>query len=257
MKLKLKVWRQPAAEAPGRMVDYEAPDVSPHMSFLEMLDVLNERLVNRGEEPIAFDHDCREGICGTCGFVINGIAHGGQKGTTVCQLHMRHFKDGDELTLEPWRSRAFPVLRDLMVDRSAFDRIIQAGGFVSVNTGSAQDANNLPIGKEVADLAMDTAACIGCGACVAACPNASAMLFVSAKAAHLGRLPQGQPERHARTRRMVAQMDTEGFGGCTNHGECEAACPKEIKMWNISFLNRDFLQASLSERSASQRAGDG
>ncbi|MBK8230546.1 MAG: succinate dehydrogenase/fumarate reductase iron-sulfur subunit [Candidatus Eisenbacteria bacterium] len=257
MRLTLKVWRQAGRSARGGFQEVVAEGVSPDSSFLEMLDGVNEKLEAEGREPIAFDHDCREGICGSCSLMINGHPHGPDDGVTTCQLHMRRYRDGDTIVIEPWRARAFPVIKDLIVDRSAFDRIIQVGGFVSVNTGSAQDANNLPIGKEVADLAMDTAACIGCGACVAACPNASAMLFVSAKAAHLGRLPQGQPERHARTRRMVAQMDTEGFGGCTNHGECEAACPKEIKMWNISFLNRDFLQASLSERSASQRAGDG
>ena len=246
MKLKLKVWRQPAADAPGRMVAYEAPDVSPHMSFLEMLDVLNERLVGRGEEPIAFDHDCREGICGTCGFVINGVAHGGQKGTTVCQLHMRHFKDGDELTLEPWRSRAFPVLRDLMVDRSAFDRIIQAGGFVSVNTGSAPDGNAIPIPKIDSDLAMDAAQCIGCGACVAQCPNGAAQLFTSAKISHLALLPQGQPERYLRVESMVAQLEEEMFGSCTNYGECEAVCPKQISVDFIAQLNRDYLKAKIA-----------
>lgn len=257
MNLKLKVWRQAAADAPGRMVAYDAPDVSPHMSFLEMLDVLNERLVQRGEEPIAFDHDCREGICGTCGFVINGIAHGGQKGTTVCQLHMRHFKDGDELTLEPWRSRAFPVLRDLMVDRSAFDRIIQAGGFVSVNTGTAPDGNAIPIPKVDSDLAMDAASCIGCGACVAQCPNGAAQLFTSAKISHLALLPQGQPERYLRVDAMVAQLEEEMFGSCTNYGECEAVCPKQISVDFIAQLNRDYLKAKIAPPRRARGAAGG
>ena len=255
MNLKLKIWRQAAADAPGRMVEYDAPGVSPHMSFLEMLDVLNERLVNRGEEPIAFDHDCREGICGTCGFVINGIAHGGQKGTTVCQLHMRHFKDGDELTLEPWRSRAFPVIRDLMVDRSAFDRVIQAGGFVSVNTGTAPDGNAIPIPKVDSDLAMDAASCIGCSACVAQCPNGAAQLFTSAKISHLGLLPQGQPERYRRVDAMVAQLEEEMFGSCTNYGECEAVCPKQISVDFIAQLNRDYLKAKLLPPRMAKAAG--
>ena len=246
MKLKLKVWRQPAASAPGAMVEYEASDVSPHMSFLEMLDVLNERLVGRGEEPIAFDHDCREGICGTCGFVINGIAHGGQRGTTVCQLHMRHFQDGDELTLEPWRSRAFPVIRDLMVDRSAFDRIVQAGGFVSINTGTAPDGNAIAVPKVASDLAMDAAQCIGCGACVAQCPNGAAQLFTAAKVSHLALLPQGQPERYPRVDSMVAQLEEEMFGSCTNYGECEAVCPKQISVDFIALMNRDYLRAKLA-----------
>ena len=258
MKLELKVWRQAAADAPGAMVAYAVPDVSPHMSFLEMLDVLNERLVNRGEEPIAFDHDCREGICGTCGFVINGVAHGGQKGTTVCQLHMRHFKDGDELTLEPWRSRAFPVLRDLMVDRSAFDRIIQAGGFVSVNTGTAPDGNAIAISKVDSDLAMDAAQCIGCGACVAQCPNGAAQLFTAAKVSHLGLLPQGQPERYQRVESMVAQLEEEMFGSCTNYGECEAVCPKQISVDFIAQLNRDFMRAKMMpQRQARGSSGAG
>jgi succinate dehydrogenase / fumarate reductase iron-sulfur subunit len=255
MKLKLKVWRQPAADAPGKLVAYEAPDVSSHMSFLEMLDVLNERLVNRGEEPIAFDHDCREGICGTCGFVINGIAHGGQKGTTVCQLHMRHFKDGDELTLEPWRSRAFPVIRDLMVDRSAFDRVIQAGGFVSVNTGTAPDGNAVAISKVASDLAMDAAQCIGCGACVAQCPNGAAQLFTSAKISHLALLPQGQPERYLRVESMVAQLEEEMFGSCTNYGECEAVCPKQISVDFIAQLNRDYLKSKIAPPRLAKAAG--
>lgn len=239
MNLTLKVWRQKNGQDPGRFVDYEARDVNEHMSFLEMLDVVNEGLIGRGEEPIAFDSDCREGICGTCGFMINGVAHGPQRATTVCQLHMRFFKDGDVLILEPWRASAFPVMKDLVVDRTAFDHIIGAGGYVSVDSGSPKDANNLPVAKEYADRAMDAAACIGCGACVAACPNASAMLFMSAKVAHLALLPQGQPERFRRVRNMVAQHDAEGFGHCSNHGECEAVCPKEIGLNFISFLNAD------------------
>src|SRR5438105_2895544 len=227
------------------MVRYEVPGVNEHMSFLEMLDVLNQGLIEKGEDPIAFDHDCREGICGMCGFMIDGKAHGGFKGTTVCQLHMRHFKDGDELYLEPWRAAAFPVIKDLVVDRSAFDRIIAAGGFISVPTGSAPDGNAIPVPKPAADRAMDAAACIGCGACVAACPNASAMLFTAAKVSHLGLLPQGQPERYTRVRRMVAQMDAEGFGTCTNHFECEAVCPKSISVAFIARLNRDYIRASL------------
>ncbi|MEO7794067.1 MAG: succinate dehydrogenase/fumarate reductase iron-sulfur subunit [Thermoanaerobaculia bacterium] len=245
MRLRLKIWRQASAGATGGMVDYDAPDVSPDMSFLEMLDVVNERLVAHGQEPIAFDHDCREGICGSCGFVINGIAHGGQKGTTVCQLHMRHFKDGDELTLEPWRSRAFPVVRDLMVDRSAFDRVIQAGGFVSVNTGTAPDGNSIAVSKVHSDLAMDAAQCIGCGACVAQCPNGAAQLFTSAKVSHLGLLPQGQPERFLRVEAMVAQLEEEMFGSCTNYGECEAVCPKNISVDFIAQLNRDYLRSKV------------
>ncbi len=257
MKLKLKVWRQQAASTPGAMVEYEASDVSPHMSFLEMLDVLNERLVARGEEPIAFDHDCREGICGSCGFVINGIAHGGQKGTTVCQLHMRHFKDGDELTLEPWRARAFPVIRDLIVDRSAFDRIVQAGGFVSVNTGTAPDGNAIAVSKLASDLAMDAAQCIGCGACVAQCPNGAAQLFTAAKVSHLAHLPQGQPERYQRVDSMVAQLEEEMFGSCTNYGECEAVCPKQISVDFIAQLNRDYLKAKLAPPRMARGAGGG
>src|SRR5579871_2003373 len=228
MNLTLKIWRQKNADASGTMVDYAANDVSPDMSFLEMLDVVNEGLIAKGEEPIAFDSDCREGICGTCSLVINGVAHGGQKGTTACQLHMRHFADGDTITIEPWRAKAFPVLKDLVTDRGAFDRIIQAGGFVSVNTGGTPDANALPISKVDSDLAMDAAQCIGCGACVAACKNASAMLFVSAKVSHLSLLPQGQVERERRAANMVSQMDKEGFGNCTVTGSCEAVCPKEI-----------------------------
>lgn len=245
MRLHLRVWRQPGPAASGRFVEYKAADVSPEMSFLEMLDVVNEGLITRGEEPIAFDHDCREGICGSCGMVINGLAHGPDRGAATCQLHMRHFKDGDSVTVEPWRARGFPVLRDLSVDRSAFDRIIQAGGYISVSTGSPPDGNAIPVPKPNADRAMDAAACIGCGACVAACPNASAMLFTAAKVTHLSLMPQGQPERYQRVVRMVAQQDHEGFGGCTNLGECEAACPKEISISHIALLNRDLLAARL------------
>ena len=248
MNLTLHVWRQKSAKAAGSLVTYAAPDISPDMSFLEMLDVVNEELSGRGEEPIAFDHDCREGICGTCGLMINGVAHGPERATTTCQLHMRHFRDGDEITIEPWRANAFPVIKDLVVDRGAFDRIIAAGGFISASTGSAPDANTIPVPKENADKAMDAAACIGCGACVAACPNASAMLFVAAKVAHLGMLPQGQPERYSRVVRMVEVMDEEGFGGCTNIGECAAVCPKEISMEFIARMNRDLLVASLKGR---------
>jgi succinate dehydrogenase / fumarate reductase, iron-sulfur subunit len=245
MDLTLQVWRQKDSKSPGRFVTYEAKGVSEHMSFLEMLDVVNEGLVARSEEPIAFDHDCREGICGTCGVVINGEAHGPRARTTACQLHMRSFEDGASLVIEPWRATAFPVVRDLVVDRSGFDRIIAAGGFITAPTGSAPDGNAILVPKENADLAMDAAACIGCGACVAACPNASAMLFTAAKVSQLALLPQGQPERFLRVRRMVAQMDAEGFGACTNHGECEAVCPKGISVSNIARLNRDFIVASL------------
>jgi succinate dehydrogenase / fumarate reductase iron-sulfur subunit len=248
MNLTLKVWRQAGPGQKGSLETYRVQDVSPDSSFLEMLDHVNEGLEEGGKEPIAFDHDCREGICGACSLMIQGYAHGPDAGTTACQLHMRRFKDGDTITVEPWRAKAFPVIRDLVVDRTAFDRIISAGGYVSVNTGSAQDANLIPIGKDEADLAFDAAACIGCGACVAACPNASAMLFVSAKISHLGRLPQGQPERLARAGNMVAQMDAEGFGNCTNHGECEAACPKEIRMENIHRMNGDYVRAMLRRR---------
>ena len=248
MNLILHVWRQRSASEPGRMVRYEARDINTHMSFLEMLDVVNEGLIAKGEEPIAFDHDCREGICGMCGFMISGVAHGGQRGTTVCQLHMRHFKDGDELWLEPWRSRAFPVLRDLIVDRSAFDRIIAAGGFITVRTGSAPDGNAILVPKEAAERSMDAAACIGCGACVAMCPNASAALFTGAKITHLGTLPQGQPERARRAAAMVAQATQEGFGSCTNIGECEAVCPKEIRLEVIARMNRDFIRAAWAGR---------
>jgi succinate dehydrogenase / fumarate reductase iron-sulfur subunit len=245
MRLTLNVWRQPGPSAPGRFVTYQHDEVSEHMSFLEMLDVLNQRLIQRGEEPVAFDHDCREGICGACGVMIDGVAHGPERATTVCQLHMRHFKDGQTVTIEPWRAAAFPVVKDLVVDRSAFDRIIQAGGYISVNTGGAPDANALPFPKEKADLAFDAAACIGCGACVAACPNASAMLFTAAKVVHLGQAPQGQPERDARVVRMVKRMEAEGFGACTNHRECEAACPKEIPFDFITMMNRDLIGATL------------
>jgi succinate dehydrogenase / fumarate reductase iron-sulfur subunit len=256
MKLTLHVWRQKNAKEPGKFVTYEADDVSSDMSFLEMLDVVNEGLTAKGEDPIAFDHDCREGICGMCGVVINGSPHGPKKLTTTCQLHMRSFRDGDSLTIEPWRAGSFPVVRDLIVDRGAFDRIIAAGGYVSANVGSAPDGNALPIRKENAELAMDAAACIGCGACVAACPNASAMLFTAAKVSHLALLPQGGPEREERVRRMVAQMDAEGFGSCTNHGECEASCPKGISVENIARLNREFLKASLAHGRRPAQSGD-
>jgi succinate dehydrogenase / fumarate reductase, iron-sulfur subunit len=248
MRLLLHVWRQNGANAPGKMARYEAADVNPDMSMLELLDVVNEGLILKGEEPIAFEHDCREGICGSCGFMINGIAHGPQPATTVCQLTMRHFKDGQELYIEPWRARAFPVIKDLVVDRGAFDRIIAAGGYVSVPTGSAPDGNTILVPKENADRAMDVAACIGCGACVAACPNASAALFTGAKIAHLGLLPQGQPERSQRALKMVRQYNAEGFGSCTNIGECEAACPKEISLEAIARMNRDFIAASWGRR---------
>ncbi|MBC8165691.1 MAG: succinate dehydrogenase/fumarate reductase iron-sulfur subunit [Bryobacteraceae bacterium] len=247
MKLNLHVWRQRNPSDAGGMVDYVA-DANEHMSFLEMLDNLNEELTAKGEEPVAFDHDCREGICGSCGFMINGVAHGPLPGTTVCQLHMRHFKDGDELWLEPWRAHAFPVVKDLAVNRNAFDRIVAAGGFVSIPTGSAPDGNAIPIPKEEADRAMDAAACIGCGACVAACPNASAALFTGAKMTHLSLLPQGQPERQRRALAMVAQVAEELFGNCTNIGECEAVCPKSIRLEVIALMNRDYLKASWSER---------
>ncbi len=257
MRLTLHIWRQRNASAPGRMVRYEATGVSPHMSFLEMLDVLNEELASRGEEPVAFEHDCREGICGSCGFMINGVAHGPLAGATVCQLPMRHFRDGAQLWLEPWRARAFPVLKDLVVDRGAFDRIIAAGGYVSVQTGSAPDGNAVLVPKPRAELAMDAAGCIGCGACVAACPNASASLFTAAKVSHLALLPQGQPERHPRALRMVAAMNIERFGSCTNIGECEAVCPKRIPLEVIARMNRDFLRACWSVRPPSgQDAGE-
>jgi succinate dehydrogenase / fumarate reductase iron-sulfur subunit len=248
MRLILHVWRQKGVKAPGKMQRYEANNVNPDMSMLELLDVVNEGLILKGEEPIAFEHDCREGICGSCGFMINGIAHGPLPGTTVCQLSMRHFKDGQELYVEPWRARAFPVIKDLVVDRGAFDRVIAAAGYISVPTGSAEDGNNILVPKENADRAMDAAACIGCGACVAACPNASAALFTGAKIAHLGLLPQGQPERPQRALSMVRQYNAEGFGSCTNIGECEAVCPKEISIEVIARMNRDFIGASLERR---------
>jgi succinate dehydrogenase / fumarate reductase iron-sulfur subunit len=248
MNLILHVWRQKSRTTKGKMVRYEARNINPEMSFLEMLDVVNEELISRNEDPIAFDSDCREGICGTCGIMINGIAHGPLPATTVCQLHMRHFKDGDTIYIEPWRSRAFPVIKDLVVDRSAFDRIIASGGFISVSTGSAPEANSIPVPKQDSDLSMDAAACIGCGACVAACPNASAMLYTSAKLSHLNVLPQGQPERDQRVLSMVGAMDREGFGSCTNHRECEAVCPKEIDYQFIVKMNRDYLRARLTNR---------
>ncbi|MDX5319035.1 MAG: succinate dehydrogenase/fumarate reductase iron-sulfur subunit [Actinomycetes bacterium] len=238
MKVTLNIWRQPGPDAPGRMVSYQLVGISDHMSFLEMLDVLNEELFARGEEPVQFDSDCREGICGMCGLVINGVAHGPEV-TTTCQLHMRSFKDGDTITIEPWRAAAFPVIKDLVVDRSALDRIIAAGGYISVNTGAAPDAHAVPVPKPDADRAFEAAACIGCGACVAACPNASAMFFTAAKVTHLGMLPQGQPEREARVVAMLNQQDAEGFGGCQNIGECAAVCPKEIPLDVISQLNAD------------------
>lgn len=248
MKLTLKVWRQKNGKDRGGFVTYPMNDVSPDMSFLEMFDVLNEELVAKGEEPIAFDHDCREGICGMCSMYINGRAHGPMDGTTTCQLHMRKFKDGETIVVEPWRSCAFPVLKDLVVDRSSFDRIIAAGGFVSVNTGSAQDANNIPVPKNDADAAFAAAACIGCGACVAACKNASAMLFVSAKVSQLALLPQGKAEKTDRVLNMVKQMDAEGFGNCTNTGSCEAECPKEISLENIARMNREYLIATVAKQ---------
>jgi succinate dehydrogenase / fumarate reductase iron-sulfur subunit len=246
MKLTVHVWRQNGPKIKGKFKKYPVDDVSPDSSFLEMLDQLNEELQTSGEEPITFDHDCREGICGSCGMVVNGIPHGPRKLTTTCQLHMREYRDGDEIWIEPWRATAFPVIKDLMVDRNSFDRIIASGGYISVNTGSPRDANETPVAKIDADLAFDAATCIGCGACVAACPNASAMLFTSAKVSHLGLLPQGQVERKERALNMVSQMEQEGFGGCTNHGECEAACPKGIRMDFIARMNRDFIKANLS-----------
>lgn len=247
MRLTLKIWRQNGPSDGGRFVEYKTPEINEHMSFLEMLDVLNEELLKKGEDPVAFDHDCREGICGMCGAVVNGEAHGPWDRSTLCQLHMREYNDGDTITIEPFRATAFPVVKDLAVDRTSFDQIIQAGGFISVNTGSAPDANSVPIGKEVADVAMDAATCIGCGACVAACPNASAMLFTSAKVTHLGLLPQGQPERSERVLNMVDAMDEAGFGGCTNHGECATVCPKGISLEYIARMNRDLIWASLTK----------
>jgi succinate dehydrogenase / fumarate reductase, iron-sulfur subunit len=248
MRVTLKIWRQKSRNAPGKFVRYPVDDVNPEMSMLECLDVLNDSLVLKGEEPIAFEHDCREGICGSCGFIINGIAHGPLPATTVCQLTMRYFKDGHELTLEPWRARAFPLIKDLVVDRRAFDRIIASGGYISVSTGSAPDGNAIPVAKEAADRAMDAAACIGCGACVAACPNASAALFTGAKITHLGALPQGQAERDRRAVTMVTQMNDEGFGGCTNIGECTGVCPKQIPLEVIAAMNRDYIRGTWRER---------
>jgi len=243
LNLTLHVWRQNGPNDAGRFETHHAKAITTHMSFLEMLDVINEELIEKGELPISFDHDCREGICGSCGMVINGVAHGPQRLTTACQLHMRQFKDGDEIWLEPWRASGFPVIKDLVVDRSAFERIIQAGGYISIRTGSAPEANELPVPKKDADSAMDAAECIGCGACVAACPNASASLFTAAKISHLSLLPQGQAERQDRARKMVAQMDAEGFGGCTNHGECEAACPKGVSLRWIARMNRELVRS--------------
>jgi succinate dehydrogenase / fumarate reductase iron-sulfur subunit len=248
MKLILHIWRQKGPAVRGRMVRYEARDLNPDMSMLEALDVLNEELMEKGQEPVAFEHDCREGICGSCGFMIDGIAHGPLRATTVCQLTLRHFKDGQEVYIEPWRARAFPIIKDLVVDRRAFDRIIAAGGYITSPTGSAQDGNSILVPKEAADRAMDAAACIGCGACVAACPNASAALFTGAKITHLGVLPQGQPERDRRALRMVVQHNIEGFGSCTNIGECEAVCPKEIKIEVIGRMNHDYIAASRKRR---------
>jgi len=245
VKLTLKIWRQAGPTVAGQLVEYAADDVSPDMSFLEMLDVVNEGLIKKGQDAIAFDSDCREGICGMCSLVVNGIPHGPDRGTTVCQLHMRRFKDGDTITIEPWRAKAFPVVKDLVVDRSAFDRVIAAGGYVSVNCGGAPDGNTIPIPKDVAELSMDAAACIGCGACVAACKNASAHLFMSAKISHLGLLPQGKVEAPQRVVRMVQQADAEGFGSCSNEGECEAVCPKEIPISNIARMTRDYVRAML------------
>ncbi|MEM9693841.1 MAG: succinate dehydrogenase/fumarate reductase iron-sulfur subunit [Myxococcota bacterium] len=256
MRLTLHVWRQENANSPGRFEDYEAQEISPDMSFLEMLDVVNQDIIEGGGDPIAFDHDCREGICGMCSLVVNGDPHGPQKAATTCQLHMRKFQDGDEIWIEPWRASAFPILKDLMVDRGSFDRIIQAGGYISVRTGSAPDANEIAVAKEIADKAMDAAACIGCGACVAACPNASASLFTAAKIRHLNMLPQGQPEKDDRVRKMVAQMDAEAFGGCTNHLECEAACPKSISSDFIAEMNRDFVLAMARARNTVPNPAD-
>ncbi len=255
MNLTLQVWRQSGPTSDGGLKEYRATDISPDMSYLEMLDVVNERLIEQGDVPIAFDHECREGICGSCGMMINGVAHGPSRGTATCQLHMRSFRDGDTIVIEPWRARAFPVIKDLVVNRSAFDRIVASGGFISAPTGSAQDANSIPIAKQDADSAMDAAACIGCGACVAACPNGSASLFTAAKISHLGLLPQGQPERYRRALQMVAQMDLESFGGCTLFGECQEACPKEISIDFISRMNRDFLVATLT--AGDERSGGG
>src|SRR3954463_11390152 len=257
MNLTLHVWRQASAESAGKMERYEARDISPDMSFLEMLDTVNEGLVEGGQMPIAFDHDCREGICGSCGMMINGVAHGPMKATATCQLHMRSFEDGAEVYIEPWRAKAFPVIKDLVVDRGALDRIIQAGGFISVATGGARDANNLPVPKQDSDASMDAAACIGCGACIAACPNGSASLFTAAKISHLGYLPQGQPERMRRAERMGAQMDSEEFGHCTLYGECQDACPKEISIDTIARMNRDYLVATITKKEEKIMGGTG
>lgn len=247
MRLQLRIWRQAARDASGRFEEYQLDGVSPDASFLEMLDLLNEQLTERGEEPVAFDSDCREGVCGMCCLVVNGLAHGGLGKATTCQLYMRHFRDGEKITIEPWRSKAFPVIKDLVVDRGSFDRILQAGGFVTTHSGPKPDPNSIPIEPEVAEEALDAATCIGCGACVAACPNGAAQLFVAAKVAHLGLLPQGQPERYERVQRMVRQMEEEGFGSCRNYGECEAVCPKGISIKFIGQLNRDYLRATLRE----------
>lgn len=257
INLKLKVWRQKNSQTEGAFEVYDAKNISTDASFLEMLDYVNEQLIGSGKEPISFDHDCREGICGSCGFMINGNAHGPQKGTTVCQLHMRHFQDGEELILEPWRAKAFPIIKDLMCDRSALDRIIRAGGYISVNTGNARDANSIPIPKPDADEAFMSATCIGCGACVASCKNASAALFTSAKITHLSLLPQGQVERDQRAVDMVTQMDAEGFGACTSTGVCSASCPKEISLTNIAKMNREYLRASLTKKEEHGGGGDG
>jgi len=257
MKVHLKVWRQKNASAPGEFKTYTSPELNPNMSFLEMLDVVNEDLAGHGEEPIAFDHDCREGICGTCSLVINGKPHGPHRGVATCQTYLRSFQDGDEIVIEPWRARAFPIVKDLVCDRKAFDRIQQAGGFITVRTGAAPDANSIPVPKENSDLAMDAAQCIGCGACVAACKNASAMLFVAAKVSHLGLLPQGQPERNRRVKAMVEQMDTEGFGACTVTGSCEAVCPKDISLDFIARMNRDYATALIKGDPKKAAAGGG
>jgi succinate dehydrogenase / fumarate reductase iron-sulfur subunit len=257
MNLTLKIWRQKNAQDPGRLETYPVQNISSHMSFLEMLDVLNEKLITEGKDPVAFDHDCREGICGTCGMMINGRPHGPMKATTTCQLHMRSFKDGDTIVIEPFRAKAFPVIRDLVVDRSSFDRIIQAGGFISANTGSAPEANSMLVPKPVSDEAMNAAACIGCGACVASCPNAAAMLFTGAKISHLGLLPQGQPERFERALKMVETMDGEGFGHCTNAAECTDACPKEIPIEVIARMNRDYVRSTVRGPAAKVTGGGG
>ncbi len=255
INLILKVWRQKGSKEEGQFKEYEAKNISTDASFLEMLDAVNEDLISKGDDPIAFDHDCREGICGTCGFMINGNAHGPQKSTTVCQLHMRHFVDGEAVTLEPWRATAFPIIKDLMVDRSAFDRIIKSGGYISVNTGNAPDGNVLPIPKQDVDEAFNSAACIGCGACVASCKNASAALFTSAKITHLALLPQGKVEKDQRALRMISQMDDEGFGACTSTGTCSASCPKDISLINIASMNKDYLKASLTKKPEIESGG--